>query len=315
MAQAGSWTRSKVTAATVAPFVAARLLSPGNYRIPENEEEPVPRPGEYVTFISHLERGFGTPSSLFFRRFLAFYNIKNTDLGPHSIQQLAIFVAFCESYLGCVPYFPLWLALFHGRATHEGKNGPVQACGGITFQSQSNCGFFNIALPTRAAAKWREQWLYVKEATPAGELAMPQFTVARSEPRFLRVRKLPDGQMINVLAMLGAMVDLRDKGLKTINLYACWLGRRLVPLRWRTEPMWRYTGKDFPDRQLATALSEKDFQAALQNISAVSYTSWDDGLPPYTRDSNPAPTVRIRLPTACVSIDSLCLSRQLSLYN
>jgi hypothetical protein len=247
---------------------------------------------------------------LFFRRFLAFYNIKNTDLGPHSIQQLAIFVAFCESYLGCVPYFPLWLALFHGRATHEGKNGPVQACGGITFQSQSNCGFFNIALPTRAAAKWREQWLYVKETTPAGELAMPQFTAARSEPRFLRVRKLPDGQMINVQAMLGAMVDLRDQGLKTINLYACWLGRRLVPLRRRTEPMWRYTGKDFPDRQLATALSEKDFQAALQNISAVTYTSWNDGLPPYTPDGKPAPTVRIRLPIVCVTIDFPCLFRQ-----
>ena len=93
MAQDYAWTKSKVTAASLAPFVTAQLLTAGNYRVPGDEVIPTPRPGEYVTFISHLERGFGVPSSRFFRRFLRFYNIKNTDLGPHSIQMIAIFVA------------------------------------------------------------------------------------------------------------------------------------------------------------------------------------------------------------------------------
>jgi hypothetical protein len=47
------------------------------------------------------------PSSSFFHHFLAFYGIKLSDLGPHSIQQIAFFVTLCEGYLGCPPYFPL----------------------------------------------------------------------------------------------------------------------------------------------------------------------------------------------------------------
>jgi hypothetical protein len=49
----------------------------------------------------------------------------------HSIQQIAIFVAFCESYLGCEPYFPLWLTLFHGRRSRKGETMP--ALGNIIF--------------------------------------------------------------------------------------------------------------------------------------------------------------------------------------
>ena len=171
----------------------------------------------------------------------------------------------------------------------------MQACGGVTFQSQGTGGFFNVALPTRAGAKWRDFWLYVKETTPEGELEMPQFSAERSEPRHLRVRKLPEGQMTNVINMLNAMSKLQKQGLKTINLYTCWLGRRLVPLRRRFQPMWKYTGQDDPDRQSASALPEKEFRAMLQNISPVVFSSWNEGLAPFTPSDKPAPTVRALL--------------------
>ena len=70
---------------------------------------------------------------MFFRRFCAYYGIQPSDLGPHSIEQLAIFVAFCECYLGCRPYFPLWQDLFHGRISREESGGPMLAAGGLTF--------------------------------------------------------------------------------------------------------------------------------------------------------------------------------------
>ena len=301
MSQDHPWTKSKVTAATVAPFVTARLLSQGNYRIPGDEDMPAPRPGEYVTFVSHLERGFGVPSSLFFRQFLAFYNIKNTDLGPHSIQMIAIYVAFCESYLGCRPYFPLWLALFHGRAHPAGSDNPLQASGGINFQAQPGLGYFNDALPTRAKQpKWREWWLYVKETTPEGELAMPQFNPERSQYRFLRVRKLPEAELINVLALITRMAELKEQGLVTVNLYACWLGRRLVPLRRRDRPMWTYTGVNDPERQLATTLGIEEFGRMLKEITSLTCSDWNVGVAPYHSEDNPSPPVsdtsRLRIP-------------------
>jgi hypothetical protein len=114
-----SWEKSKVTEGVLSPFVMMGSITVKNYRIHKaTEKVPAPQAGEYVTFISHLERGFVTPS-LFFRRFCVFYRIKPSDLGPHSIQQIAGFVALCERYLGCEPYFPLWLTLFQGR--HSGK--------------------------------------------------------------------------------------------------------------------------------------------------------------------------------------------------
>jgi hypothetical protein len=60
-----SWERSKVTESVLAPFVATGSISVGNYRIPKaTETMPAPEDGEYVTFVSQLERGFGIPSSL-----------------------------------------------------------------------------------------------------------------------------------------------------------------------------------------------------------------------------------------------------------
>src|SRR4051812_43009821 len=102
------WGRSKCTKVLLKSFKDAGILHTGRWRIPvAREVEPNPRADEFICFTSHFERGLGFPTSLFFRRFCTYYNIQPSDLGPHSIEQLAIFVAFCECYLGCRPYFPL----------------------------------------------------------------------------------------------------------------------------------------------------------------------------------------------------------------
>jgi signal peptidase I len=66
MAAARSWGKSKVMEGTLDPFVVQQNFTVRNYRILGKEMEPTPQPNEYVTFVSHLEHGFGTPSSLFF---------------------------------------------------------------------------------------------------------------------------------------------------------------------------------------------------------------------------------------------------------
>jgi hypothetical protein len=65
---AKSWDRSKVTEGVLGPFVVTGSISVWNYRIPKATEA-----GVYVIFVSHLEHGFGIPSSLFFWCFCAFY--------------------------------------------------------------------------------------------------------------------------------------------------------------------------------------------------------------------------------------------------
>ena len=91
-------------------------------------------------------------------------------------------MAFCESYLGCPPYFPLWLALFHGRVSRAGKDDPVLTSGGVTFQIKGGAEFFKLELPKKASSSWREYWFYARENTPADEVAMPEYVAKPSSP-------------------------------------------------------------------------------------------------------------------------------------
>jgi hypothetical protein len=130
--------KSKVTREALLPYVFAGIIPEMNrerWRVPAtNETEPLPRTGEFMIFMSFLDRGFAVPSSDFLRQLLAFYNIKIYDLRPHSVQQISLLVVMCECYLRCPPYFPLWVSIFHRRVARVSKSDPsLIPNGGITF--------------------------------------------------------------------------------------------------------------------------------------------------------------------------------------
>jgi hypothetical protein len=267
--------------------------------------EPLPRPGEFVLFLSFLDRGFALPSSDFIRQLLAFYGIKICDLGPHSVQQISLFVALCECYLGCPPYFPLWVSIFHGRATRANKSSEALIPnGGITFQVKSGESFIDMALPKKAQSQWRRFWFYAKEYTPPGEVCIPQFDPEPSVPRRLNVRSLPREQEEVVKGMRQAIQALKDNGLTAANMYNCWLGRRLIPLRCRAHPMWEYRGQNDCTRSTATEWDEGEYRKALAKITTATFTSFEDGLQPYSEDT-PAPQVTPRAATLIVLAMSL----------
>jgi hypothetical protein len=248
--------------------------------------------GEFVIFMSFLDRGVGVPTSAFLRRLLAFYNIKISDLAPHSIQQISLFIALCEYYLCCPPYFPLWLSYFHGRATRQSKDDPTLVpVGAITFQVKPDEVFIDMALPKKAQSQWRKYWFYVKETTPKGEVAITQYTPEPSKPRRLNVRSLPREQERVVKKMNARIEVLKITGLSAVNLYNYWLTRRLVPLRCRGHYMWEYTGQNDCTRVFATEWAEAEYKRLLAKITTAPFTSFNAELQPHTSD-NPGPTVR-----------------------
>ncbi|KAK1650279.1 hypothetical protein QYE76_068084 [Lolium multiflorum] len=289
---ARAWGKSKVTRESLLPYVASGVIpefKQERWRVPPaNEVEPLTRPGEFVLFLSFLDRGFALPSSDFIRQLLAFYGINICDLGPHSVQQISLFVALCECYLGCPPYFPLWVSIFHGRATRANKSSEALIPnGGITFQVKSGESFIDMALPKKAS-QWRRFWFYAKEYTPPGEVCIPQFDPEPSVPRRLNVRSLPREQEEVVKGMRQAIQALKDNGLTAANMYNCWLGRRLIPLRCRAHPMWEYRGQNDCTRSTATEWDEGEYRKALAKITTATFTSFEDGLQPFSED-NPAP--------------------------
>ncbi|KAK1629085.1 hypothetical protein QYE76_003400 [Lolium multiflorum] len=167
---AKGWGKSKVTRESLLPYVASGVIpefKQERWRVPPaNEVEPLPRPGEFVIFLSFLDRGFALPTSDFLRQLLAFYSIKVSDLGPHSVQQISLFVALCECYLGCPPFPTVGINL--PRAGDSGQ------------QEQRGA---------------HPRWNHLPVHSP-GEVCIPQFSPEPSVPRRLNVRSLREQEVV-----------------------------------------------------------------------------------------------------------------------
>jgi hypothetical protein len=66
---ARGWGKSKVTRESLLSYVASVVIpefKQERWRVPAaNEVEPLPRPGEFVLFLSFLDHGLALPSSDF----------------------------------------------------------------------------------------------------------------------------------------------------------------------------------------------------------------------------------------------------------
>jgi hypothetical protein len=69
----------------------------------------------------------------------------------------------------------------------------------------------------------------MKEVTPEGEPAIPQYSPVPSQPRRLWLKQLPKEQADTVKLMWARIRELKASGLKTINIYNAWLSRHLPP--------------------------------------------------------------------------------------
>ncbi|KAK1601276.1 hypothetical protein QYE76_017230 [Lolium multiflorum] len=230
---AKGWGKSKVTKESLLPYISTRSFRSLGMRDGECRRRTRWSRAEAwgVRALHELPRPrVRLPTSDFLRQLLAFYNIKISDLGPHSVQQIALFVALCECYLGCPPYFPLWVSIFHGRATRVSKNSEALIPnGGITFQVKSGESFIDMALPKKAQSQWRRFWFYA--STHARGSSHSPDSPEPSTPRRLNVRSLPHDQEEVVKEMRLAIQALKNDGLTAADMYNCWLARRLIPLR------------------------------------------------------------------------------------
>jgi hypothetical protein len=111
---------------------------------------------------------------------------------------------------------------------------------------------------------------------------MPPYSAEPSMPRFHRVKSLPEGQRALVGQMLERILQLDIEGLKSFNLYNCWLSWRLILLQQQAHPMWKYTGAGDLPRSTGTEWEEKEYVAALKKITAIQFKNLNEGLQPFT---------------------------------
>ena len=85
MASSGTWMGSGLDDQDIRKLRRGRFLGRTDdvgARAPDSKEiSPKPKKGEFVVFLTHLERGLGLPASPFFQEFLRFYGLQPHHLG------------------------------------------------------------------------------------------------------------------------------------------------------------------------------------------------------------------------------------------
>ncbi|KAK1652290.1 hypothetical protein QYE76_070095 [Lolium multiflorum] len=100
----GAWRGSDMSQAEIDWLYWSRRIPEEVFcRIPGEEHEPMPNPGEVVVFTAHFERGFGLPASEFFWRFLDFYRLQPHHVPGNAVFYLSSFVSFMEGFVGLWP--------------------------------------------------------------------------------------------------------------------------------------------------------------------------------------------------------------------
>jgi hypothetical protein len=67
----------------------------------EKSEDEIPM------FVRFAERGLALPVSDFFKRLLGYYGVEYDNLNPNGIFHTAVFIYFCEAFLGIKPHWIL----------------------------------------------------------------------------------------------------------------------------------------------------------------------------------------------------------------
>jgi hypothetical protein len=75
----------------------------------EKSEDEIPM------FARFVERGLTLPASDFFKGLLGYYGVEYLNLNPNSIFHTAVFVHFCEAFLGIKPHWILFRKFFLSR--------------------------------------------------------------------------------------------------------------------------------------------------------------------------------------------------------
>jgi hypothetical protein len=100
------------------------------YPMEKNEDE-IPM------FARFAERGLSLPPSNFFKELMGYYGIEYLNLNPNGIFHTAVFVHFCEAFLGIKPHWILFRKFFRVKPQPSASNPRVVGGAGIQMREDA----------------------------------------------------------------------------------------------------------------------------------------------------------------------------------
>jgi hypothetical protein len=99
--------------------------APGDPYPMEKSEDEIPM------FVRFAERRLALPASDFFKGLLGYYDVEYLNLNPNGIFHTAVFVHFCEPFLGIKPHWILFQKFFRVKLQPSASNPRVVGGAGI----------------------------------------------------------------------------------------------------------------------------------------------------------------------------------------
>jgi hypothetical protein len=190
--------------------------------------------GEFVLFVPYLFCGLALPISPFFLLLLEEFGLQLQHLTPHSILQVAIFVHFCEMFVGVEACTSLFRQFFVLVRFGKGKD----HLGAYYLQSSSDSTVTYIAsLGGARWENWRSDWV-IASVEASDRLALPSDGPSLEWKQW-RVKPclVPEFGPI-----LDRIRELAVGGLTSMHVLGDFLKRRVMPLQGRPRLSCWFTG-------------------------------------------------------------------------
>ncbi|KAK1643563.1 hypothetical protein QYE76_061368 [Lolium multiflorum] len=316
----GAWMGSNVTEYEIDWLYRSRRIPEGVVcRIPGDEIEPDPEPGEHVVFLAHFERGFGLPASPFFREFLDFYKLQPHHLPGNAIFYLSCYATFMEAYIGIRPtretfarFFCLRINSVQGKEIPKPK--PPVECGSCIVGSRQGSTFLKFA-GLESCRAWQGTFFYVKNDGRANPIDLPPFQAGPpSRTNWSYNPKTDHAETNRVVRFLASLK--KETNICSDDIIRTFISRRVLPLKRRVHRMSEMYGPGDPTKITGRPLSKKDVVRKAKQICQTAMPfDWEWGLLPLSTTNPPTQEAKDRFPLIQAERRGICVKRALDSFD
>jgi hypothetical protein len=120
---------------------------------------------EIPMFVRFAERGLALPASDFFKGLPGYYCVKYVNLNPNGIFHTAVFIHFCEAFLGIKPHWIQFRKFFQVKPQPSASNPRVVVGAGIQMREDAAEQYLSYKL-IDSNQDWKAKWFYVTNHDP-----------------------------------------------------------------------------------------------------------------------------------------------------
>jgi hypothetical protein len=226
-------------------------------------------PDEILMFAWFAERGLSLPASDFFKGLMGYYNIEYLNLNPNGIFHTAVFVHFCEAFLGIKPHWIMFRKFFRVKPQPSASNPRVVGGAEIQMREDAAEQYLSYKL-IDSNQDWKAKWFYITNHHP--ELPKPSGKQPKHRPWWNSEPTMQEG--IQLPELLARIKVLREVGLRAEHVAFSFMQRRVQPLMAHDTLGYEYTGNDDTPRMPGDEVDDDDIVDRLSRIFK--------DIPPYT---------------------------------